>query len=210
MNHALILEDQPEARTWMAEKLLQAYPSIEVKQACSLDQAFKHCKKITFDLALIDINLPDGTGNELILNLSQTSPQTISIVVTIYDDEHHIFPALQAGAKGYLLKDMPAEKFIERLQGITSGEPALSSEITLKLVRYFSTINPEPGSLLTAREKEVLTLIAKGYTQPEASQLLDLSPHTINGYIKTIYRKLSINSRAEATLEAARLGLVRP
>jgi len=210
VNHALILEDIPEARAWMAGLLLEAYPAIEIKQACSIEQAQKLCKEFVFDLALVDLSLPDGSSTHLILELSQKHPQTISVVVTIYDDDQHIFPALQAGAKGYLLKDMPAQAFISRLKGIAHGDPALSAQVASKLLSYFASFAPTPENNLTPREQEVLTLIAKGYKLPEVSKILNLSPHTINGYIKTTYRKLNITSRAEATLEATRLGLVKP
>lgn len=210
MNQALILEDLPEARAWMASLLLHAYPLMNIQQACSIDQAQQLCKETVFDLALIDLSLPDGSGRDFILELSQKQPQTLSIVVTIYDDDQHIFPALQAGAKGYLLKDMPAEDFILRLQGIASGEPALSAQVTHKLIHYFADFAPSPENTLTPREQEVLRLIAKGYKLPEVAELLNLSPHTVSGYIKTTYRKLNISSRTEATLEAIRLGLVKP
>lgn len=210
VNLALILEDIPEARAWMAGLLLKAYPHIEIKQACSIEQARMLCKEFVFDLALVDLSLPDGSGSNFILELSQKYHQTISVVVTIYDDDQHIFPALQAGAKGYLLKDMPAPQFITRLQGIASGEPALSAPVAGRLLNYFASFAPIPENTLSPREQEVLTLIAKGYKLPEVSSLLKLSPHTVSGYIKIIYRKLNITSRAQATLEATRLGLVKP
>ena len=210
MNHALILEDLPEARAWMAGLLTRAYPKIKIDQACSLEQAHKLCRETVFDLALVDLSLPDGSGCDFILDLSQKYPQTLAVVVTIYDDDQHIFPALQAGAKGYLLKDMPASDFIERLKGITTGVPPLSSAIARRLLSYFAEFAPTPENRLTPREQEVLTLIAKGYKLTEVADLLTLSHHTVSGYVKTIYRKLNITSRAEATLEATRLGLVKP
>lgn len=128
----------------------------------------------------------------------------------MYDDDQHLFAALHAGASGYLLKDMPAAQFIAQLRALERGEPPLSPAIARRMIQHFNQQSAQPPNDLTPREEEVLRLIAKGYTLNQVAELLALSPHTVSGYIKTLYRKLDIRTRAEATLEATRLGLVQP
>jgi DNA-binding NarL/FixJ family response regulator len=145
-----------------------------------------------------------------------------SVVVTIHDDDEHLFPALQAGAFGYLLKEQSREQLAEQLQRIAQGEPPLSPSIARRVIQYFTAqarMQPQhvgndadsvtPHVQLTERENEVLLRVAKGFTLPEIGQQLNLSRHTIADYVKQIYRKLNVSSRAEAALEAQRLGLFR-
>lgn len=210
MKSALVLEDVKEVREGLKTRLAQAFNDIQVQTACSLESAYNLIQQQTFDLALIDLSLPDGKGVDLIAHLSQSQPQTQCIVVTLYDDDQHLFAALHAGACGYLLKDMPSTQFIAQLQALERGEPPLSPAIARRMIRHFNQQSAQPQNDLTPREEEVLRLIAKGYTLNQVAGLLELSPHTVSGYIKTLYRKLDIRTRAEATLEAARLGLVQP
>ncbi|MBF6057641.1 MULTISPECIES: response regulator transcription factor [Thiomicrorhabdus] len=210
MNNALILEDNPEAMLWMRQRFQQVFPNMSVEEVISVAQAKHALSQSTFELALIDLHLPDGSGIEILREISRFHSNTLSIVVSIYDDDAHLFPALQSGAKGYLLKDMPSEQFEERLKMITYGEPALSPAIARKILKYFGQTPLVPSHDLTQRELEVLTLIAKGLTAQEAADMLKISSHTAKDYIKTIYRKLDISTRSEASLEAVRLGLVQP
>jgi len=130
-------------------------------------------------------------------------------VVTIFDDNDHVFPALQAGARGYLLKDQTREHFIMRLRNIADGEPPLSPSISRRLLEHFEQqAAPAPDTTLTNREKEVLQLISKGFTLPKVASMLDISRNTAAGYVKSIYRKLNISTRAEAAMEASRIGLI--
>ena len=141
------------------------------------------------------------------------------MVVTIHEDDDHLFPALQAGAFGYLLKEQSREQLSEQLQRISQGEPPLSPSIARRVIQYFTAQarqqpmrepdNVTPHVQLTDRENEVLLRVAKGFTLPEIGVQLNLSRHTIADYVKQIYRKLNVSSRAEAALEAQRLGLFR-
>lgn len=210
MHRTLIVEDTLEAREWMAQTLCQVFPHTQTCLAASAGEAHTLLEANHFDLALIDLQLPDGNGTDLIARLNEQQPHALCIVVTIYDDDQHLFPALQAGAGGYLLKDMPGEQFVRRLQGIAQGEPPLSPAIARRLLSHFGQIATAPVHNLSPREEEVLSLIAKGIKLTEAAEILSISPHTASDHVKSIYRKLNISSRAEATLEAARLGLVSP
>ncbi len=219
MNNALIVEDLPEIRNWLGQVARAAFPSLEVVSVARLDQALAIVQTSAFDLALIDLGLPDGSGIDVIGALRRHQPQSLPVVVTIYDDDDHLFPALQAGAFGYLLKEQPQDALVAQLLRMAQGEPPLSPPIARRVLAHFAGASHRRGSLvrqidnevsLTERETDVLQRVAKGYTLPEIAQQFGLSKHTIADHIKQIYRKLNVSSRAEAALEAARRGLVQP
>lgn len=210
-SRALVVDDLADVRAWLADALREAFPGIDVALAASLGEAMAKIETSP-QIALIDLGLPDGNGTQLIEALRKRDADTLCIVATVFDDDAHLFPALRAGAEGYVLKDRDREALADMLRGIASGQPPLSSSIARRLLRHFQP-PPQPaesGVALTPRETEVLRLTAKGLTLNEVAEALGLSRHTVSGYLKDIYRKLSVGTRAEAALEAARRGLVAP
>ncbi len=215
MTSILLLEDLPQIRTWLSSLVLQIFPDAQIAEAARVHDALGLVSAIKFDLALVDLGLPDGSGVDVVGALREHQPEAQSVVVTIHDDDEHLFPALQAGAFGYILKEQPRELITEQLQRISQGEPPLSPSIARRVMAYFAAKSkPQPASAhqmphvsLTDRETEVLLRVAKGYTLPEIGVQLTLSRHTIADYVKQIYRKLNVSSRAEAALEAQRMGL---
>ncbi|MDE2614560.1 MAG: response regulator transcription factor EmbR [Burkholderiales bacterium] len=214
MKTILLLEDLPEIRAWLRKLVLQVFPGAAISESARVHDAVELVKSTKFDLALVDLGLPDGSGVAVVTRLRDTQPETQSVVVTIHDDDEHLFPALQAGAFGYILKEQAGELIVEQLQRIAQGEPPLSPSIARRVMAYFTEkarpntrSSPIPNVSLTDRESEVLLRVAKGYTLPEIGVQLGLSRHTIADYVKQIYRKLNVSSRAEAALEAQRLGL---
>ena len=185
---------------------------MKVIAVSTMSAARKELEQTRFNLAIVDLNLPDGSGIELLKELNQKNADTYCVVATIYDDDDHLFSALQAGAQGYLLKEQPKVELLKRLQGIINGEPPLSPAIARRVLRHFNqqTPNTNTGTIsnLSDRETEVLTLLAKGLNRTEIAKLLGITNNTTSGYIKSIYQKLGVSSRAEATLEASRMGLV--
>lgn len=211
MQTGWVVEDLKAPAQWLQEILAEAFPDLRVHHADSLANARTLLRQHPPDIALIDLGLPDGSGVELIRDLTPRGCQCV--VTTIYADDHHLFPALRAGACGYLLKDQPGDKVVHALRGIVAGEPPLSPVIAQRLLRVFGApANPAEriDARLSNRERETLTLIAKGFRLPEVAAQLGVSRNTAAGFIKAIYRKLDISSRAEATLEATRMGLVDP
>lgn len=207
---ALVVDDLPGARAWLAAALQEAFPGIEVQTAGSLREALA-CIDPPPPLALIDLGLPDGAGTDLIEALRRRGADTLCIVATVFDDDAHLFPALRAGAQGYVLKDQDRATLADMLRGIATGQPPLSSSIARRLLRHFQPMPTAVDAVpLTPRETEVLRLTAKGLTLNEVATALGISRHTVSGYLKDIYRKLSVGTRAEAALEAARRGLVAP
>lgn len=212
MNHILLLEDIPEIRAWLKALIKQVFANAQITECSRVQDALALVNGQRFTLALLDLGLPDGSGVEVIAALREKQPEVQSVIVTIHDDDEHLFPALQAGAFGYLLKEQSRELLVEQLQRMSGGEPPLSPSIARKVIAYFAAQVKKPASLLhevslTDRETEVLLRVAKGYTLPEIGVQLGLSRHTIADYVKQIYRKLNVSSRAEAALEAQRLGL---
>jgi DNA-binding NarL/FixJ family response regulator len=212
----VLVEDLPEIRAWLKALVLQVFPLAHVSEAARVHDALELVSAVRFDLAMVDLGLPDGSGVDVVSRLRETQPEAQSVVVTIHDDDEHLFPALQAGAFGYILKEQARELIIEQLQRISQGEPPLSPSIARRVIAHFAAqARPQaqahaiPHVSLTERESEVLLRVAKGYTLPEIGVQLSLSRHTIADYVKQIYRKLNVSSRAEAALEAQRLGLFR-
>ncbi len=211
MKSGLVVEDIPATRLWLGEALGSAFPGIAIESAATQVAALSLVERQAFEVALVDLDLPDGSGLEVIAALRRRSPATAAVVTTIFDDNAHVFPAMQAGAQGYLLKEQPRAQFIAGLQGILRGEPPLSPAIARRMIAHFNAGGPGscPEVALTPRETEVLRLVAKGFTQLEIAGHLGLSRHTVVDHVKSLYRKLNVSSRAEAALEATRRGLVR-
>ncbi|MFG5410104.1 response regulator transcription factor [Piscinibacter sakaiensis] len=216
MTNILLLEDLPEIRAWLRQLVVQVFPRAMIAEAARVKEAIQLTDALKFDLALIDLGLPDGSGVDVVATLREKQPDTQSVVVTIHDDDEHLFPALQAGAFGYILKEQPREQIAEQLKRMSQGEPPLSPSIARRVISYFAAQNQPrepalnlPHVALTDRENEVLLRVAKGFTLPEIGVQLGLSRHTIADYVKQIYRKLNVSSRAEAALEAQRLGLFK-
>lgn len=212
MHHIMIVEDHPEMREWIAGVANDAFPTAETLCVGTLNQARRWITERNFDLILIDIGLPDGSGVDLVAEIEgQSQSTTYTVVTTIYDDDLHLFAALEAGAKGYLLKDQPRERLVEQLRGILRGEPPISPSIARRILRFFSHtgLNAMPeGAGLTERERETLSLIARGFNRNDISTALGITPNTAASYIKSIYRKLNVSGRAEAALKAVELGIV--
>lgn len=234
----LIVEDLDEPRRWLAALLPTVLPGVRhIDTAASAAEAHALIAGHAYALSFIDWTLPDGTGEPLIRRLVAARPDARVVVTTIHDDDAYVFPALRAGATGYVLKTQPPEMVAAQIRRLEQGEPALSPSVATRILRYFQSLRQPlqraagppalPGGgvgggtggaaeaaaldeevLLTRREVEVLQLIAKGYSVPEAARLLGIASTTAGGYVRDIYRKLGISTRAEAAMEAARRGLV--
>lgn len=206
---AFILEDIPESQAWLQQALAEAFAGIAVDVCDSLAEARAHLARCEPpEIALVDLGLPDGSGVAIIEDIKRRFPQCLVVVASIFNDDAHVFPALRAGAMGYLLKDQPVETIVAALCGMAAGTPPISPAIARRMLAFFQPMQTEHLPVLTERESEVLRLIAKGITQTECARLLGLSAHTVPGYVKEIYRKLNVCSRAEAALVARDMGLV--
>ncbi len=215
MLNALVIEDHAEMRDWLASLVKDAFQNVRVDAVPTLEQARELAAEKMINVAVVDINLPDGSGIEFVREMTLSSPSTYCVMATIYDDDNHLFGALQAGARGYLLKDQPREKLLQQLGGIMHGDPPLSPGIARRMMQYFQRSNefshvemPKKAGL-SERELDVLVLTAKGMRRAEIAEAMAISTHTVAGHLKNIYRKLNITCQAEAAIAAARLGLVK-
>lgn len=209
MKRALVVEDIAETARWLVGIIAEAFPGCAVTEARNLRQALHWISSESFDLALIDIGLPDGSGLDAVRALRARDGQVMVVVATVMGDDGSIVTALSAGANGYLLKDSPAELFIAQLRQLHSGNPALSPSVARRIMSHFASTAyvADAEADLTPRETEVLSLIARGLRNAEVAAALGLTPHTVSGYVKSVYAKLGISSRAEAAQRAIRMGL---
>lgn len=214
MHSILVVEDIPEVRDWLAGIAVAAFPGAAVRLAGDVGNALQAVRSGSFDLALVDLVLPDGSGIAALRALAAAQPDCLAVVTTVLGDDASIVGALAAGAQGYLLKDQPEAVQIRQLRQLADGMPALSPPVARQLLAHFRAAappaapRPDSENGLTPREREVLSYIARGLRAGEVGRAMGISEHTVCGYIKSIYRKLDISSRAEAATEAARLGLM--
>ncbi len=222
MHRILIVEDHPDTRAWLGEIARAAFPGCVVAEAATRAQGMERCAEAAagagaggadgFELALIDLRLPDGSGLAVVRELRASSPATICIVTTALDDDANIVTALSSGAQGYLLKDQPRDLLVRQLAQVSEGIPALSPPVARRIMEHFRLTGPcqEVEAKLTPREVEVLALIARGLRISDAACALGVAEGTVASHIKSIYRKLDIGSRAEAAMHATRMGLLSP
>lgn len=210
MKQVLIVEDVAVTRRWLQDLVTAAFHGVRVVEAPTLRAATQALRE-HFDLVLIDLRLPDGNGLDLLRAIRAQQRATLCVVTTAMADDGTVVAALSSGADGYLLKEQTAEMISRQLVQLAQGVPALSPAIARRIMEHFRLTGPavQEAAGLTQRETEVLALIGRGLRNGEVAATLGLSENTVAGYIKTIYRKLGISSRAEASWHATRLGLSR-
>ena len=208
MKRILIVEDIVETLRWLVDIVRSAYPAATICTANSVRTALSKLDG-QIDLALIDLGLPDGSGLEILRGLNKASPSAIKVITTVMGDDASIVSSLSAGADGYLLKETEAAVLSRQLTQLSMGLPAISPSVARRIMEHFRLTGPVASldGRLTERETEVLTLISKGLRNAEVASALNIAETTVAGYIKIVYRKLGISSRAEAAWHANRLGL---
>lgn len=208
MKQVLIVEDMAETRRWLAEMVLETYPEATILMAETVRAAAALLGQ-PLDLALVDLGLPDGSGLDVVRMVQRANPGAIKVVTTVMGDDASIVAALSAGADGYLLKENEPAVIARQLAQLSIGVPAISPSIARRIMAHFRLTGPTAGieAQLTERETEVLGLIARGLRNSEVASEMGIAETTVAGYIKLVYRKLGIGSRAEAAWHAHRLGL---
>jgi DNA-binding NarL/FixJ family response regulator len=165
------------------------------------------------DVLLTDLGLPDGSGIDLIRETARRWPGTDIMVITVFGDEDHVLASIEAGATGYILKDSLPQEFVHLIKQLRAGGSPISPVIARQLLKRLKpagvpAARPAAETPLSARETEVLGLIAKGFSFGEIAGLLGVSQHTVIAHVKKIYQKLAVHSRGEAVYEAGKMGLI--
>lgn len=176
------------------------------------------------DVLLTDLGLPDGTGIDLIRNCAVWHPGADIMVISLFGDDQNVLAAIEAGADGYVLKGDEQPDIVQAILTLRAGGSPMSPLIARRLLRHVKlgatapaaatapadAVPARAAAVLTQREQDVLNLIARGYTYQECAQLLGVGMCTVQTHIKSMYRKLAVNSRTEAVFEARLLGLLLP
>lgn len=201
-----IIEDDAPARDILARWIRRAEGFQCVGEHGTAESALDGLPREKPDVVLADINLPGLNGIECVRRLKPLLPQTQFVMLTVYEDADHIFDALKAGASGYLLKQTPRTELLAALKQVHAGGSPMTSNIARKVVQSFQQPIATPATdavELSAREREVLDLLARGYLYKEIADALGISLPTVNTYIRRIYEKLHVRSRAQAVARYA-------
>jgi DNA-binding NarL/FixJ family response regulator len=209
----MVVEDDPQMRALITQMVRDSDACELTCSASSCAEACECFRQYTIDVLLMDLQLPDGSGLDLIKRATLLHPNADIMVITVFGDESTVFKALENGASGYLLKDSLPDDFIGIVQLLRAGGAPINPIIARQIVKRFqrSKVSPTPaagGNNLTAREIEILNLIARGFSTLEVAVLIGLSAHTVVSHIKKVYSKLRVNSRSEALYEANMLGVL--
>ncbi len=223
ISRVLVIEDEPQTR----ERLARAVSADPALQLCGVAANCAEARCLFSEhrpaAVLIDLGLPDGSGAALIEEFSALATQsrfeTLFMVITVFGDEAHVVQAIQAGASSYLLKDASALKVARAIHEMLAGGSPISPAVARHLLQRMQTpaeaprpvpapSAPATGVQLSNRERDVLSLVAKGYAYLEISEALQVSVNTVGSHVKQIYRKLAVSSRGEAVYEAVQQGLI--
>jgi DNA-binding NarL/FixJ family response regulator len=191
--------------------LLEREPDMQVVgEAADGEEAV--IEKLKPDVAIIDISMPKLSGVEVIRRIKPHLPSIAVLVLTAYDNDEYIFAVLEAGAAGYLLKDIPGKEIVEAVRSVYSGESVLHPSVARKVIqRAIGTAarpNRDEAVELSEREQEVLKMIAKGLSNKDIAEKLIISSRTVQGHINKIFQKLNVGSRTEAIFQSVKKGWI--
>jgi DNA-binding NarL/FixJ family response regulator len=199
-----VVEDNASFRSNVSD-LVQHTPGLRFEQAfASCESALDELEHSTVpDIILMDIELPGMNGIEGVKRVKAISPETLVIMLTVFDDHEMIFQAICAGASGYLLKSESTEKIISSLEEVLNGGAPMNAQIARKVVEMFSHLaSPKGDYRLTSREREILQCLVDGLSKKVIADKLFLSFHTIDMHMRSIYAKLQVHSRSGAVAKA--------
>ncbi|MCC6616146.1 MAG: response regulator transcription factor [Anaerolineae bacterium] len=212
MIRVLICDDQDFAREGL-QLILETDPDIRVVAAARDGaEAIEMVDTDPPDLVLMDLKMPGVNGIQATQVIRDKHPNVYVLVLTTYDGDAWVFDAIRSGASGYLLKDSPRDRLLtaikETVQGKTHVDPGVAGKLLAQVARTSAVADTTIADSLSDREKDVLTLLAHGFTNTEIAQQLYLSEGTVKNYVSSIFTKLDVADRTQAALKALRYGLV--
>jgi DNA-binding NarL/FixJ family response regulator len=207
-----VVDDEHAVRT-LFEAAVRSHPRLSLAfSADTAASAIELAQRRPAQVYLVDLGLPDRDGRDLIRWISAQQPVASVMVVTVFGDDSHVVSSFEAGAVGYLLKDTPADEIARRIVELHEGGSPISPSVARQLLRRFVgkdvAAAPAVDDPLSERERQVLKLIEKGMTYEEVAETLNISWHTVTAFLRRVYRKLQVNSRAEAVYEARQRGIL--
>ena len=214
MNHplrVLMADDHPVFRSGL-RALLGAVPGLTVAgEATTGQEAVDRAAALRPDVVLMDLQMPGVSGIEATRRILEHAPDAGVLVVTMYEDDHSVFAAMRAGAKGYVLKDADEDDVLDAIRAVGRGEAIFSPAVARRVLAFFAGHALEAPARafpeLTAREREILDLIAQGLSNPQITARLFLSPKTVRNHISSIFAKLQVADRSQAIVRAREAGL---
>lgn len=203
----LIVDDHPVVRDGLRGMFNGDERFVVLGEAGDGAEAVERAQTLSPDVVLMDLRMPGTDGVTAIRRLAETAPHVRVLVLTTYDTDAEVLPAIEAGATGYLLKDAPRDELLRAVSAAARGEAVLAPSVATRLLGRVRTPDGEP---VTDRELEVLALVAQGATNREAARRLFISEATIKTHLLHVYAKLGVNDRAAAVAAAYDRGLLRP
>jgi len=210
-----VVEDDAQSRESFVAMISAQTDLALVLVATNRQEALEQLPLRAMDVLLVDLGLPDGSGLDVIRATRQQWPECSILVSTIFGDESHVLRSIEAGAMGYLLKDTGTEELAQEIRNIHAGGSPISPMVARKILARAAAASPvpvpassAPAVALSAREQQVLQLVSKGFTTEEVAQALAISRTTVLTFVRRIYVKLEVSTRAEAIHEAHRKGLL--
>ena len=201
MLNIAIIEDNPQYRTTLSI-ILQLNEKLRlIHKLDNCDEMIVSFEGASPDVVMMDINLPGMSGIQAVWEIRKHFPQMKVIMLTVFEDDENIFKAIKAGANGYLLKKDSPQKILDAIEAVVNGEFPMNGMIAAKILDCFQQMQKRNSDFeefnLTSREREILSLLIKGYSYKELAAALFISVETLNSHVKNIYRKLDIHSRSE-------------
>ena len=217
MSIGIVVADDHEVVRAGFAALLDTQPDFTVLgTACDGGEAVRVCRELRPDVVLMDVRMPSLDGIEATRQLAG-DPGPRVLILTTFDLDEYVFDALRAGASGFLLKDVTAERLFDAVRVIAAGEALLAPAVTRRLISEFTRMRPVSGTLpsavlgtLTPRETEVLRLVAEGMSNPEVARRLVVTEETVKTHVSRILAKLGLRDRTQAVVAAYESGLVVP
>ena len=207
----VIADDHPVVRQGLATVLGQEEGLEVVGQAANGLEAVDQARKLQPDIILMDLQMPEMDGVEAILEIKMETSDIGIIILTTYDTDDYIFRGIEAGARGYLLKDSPPEEVIKAIHTVHKGESMIQPRVASRLLDRFSQLSHDsvPEEVLSPREVQVLQLIAKSAVNKEIASELFIGESTVKTHIIHIFNKLGVKGRTEAVTEGAKRGIIQ-